>query len=190
MKIARRAFFFTLFLAGFAINSWSGALDSSLTPVSEVQAQALFSEIAANKKIPFDYPDGCYAKAQQIALLLDAKGIVSEKAFVEGNIFSHSLRWGESFWTFHVAPVILVNTGTALVKEVIDPFLSSRLLPYEEWLEIVSKDPRTKINSTYFTNRFVYSPEEKNSELSAYDPELLKDMNIVFGQLWKNMEHE
>lgn len=153
-----------------------------LTVVSLKEAETLFYEVATDSKIPFDYPDGCYAKAEDADIFLEHKGIIAGKAFVEGQIY-HRSHWGPSFWTFHVAVLVLVNqTGTAL-PYVIDPFLSHGLVTYTDWLSLVKQDPRTTITKSYFTSRFVYGPSERNINLNHYRNADLKDMTTVLQQI-------
>lgn len=151
-------------------------------------AQEIFAEISQRSNIPFDFPDGCHAKAQKIAMLLEAKGIIVGKSFVEGQIFYKS-HWGESFWLFHVAPYIFVQSSGKIHKMIIDPFLADHLLNYDEWISIISKDHRTKIIDNYDTNRFIYDPSVKTNTYNDYVPEFIYDMEVIFRQIRKKLSN-
>lgn len=177
-----------IFLIGLIINC-TAAFAQATDNVSIVdlnKAQELFSAVYNNSSIPFNYPDGCYAKAQKISLYLDEKGIATGKSFIEGQIFYKS-SWGESFWLFHVAPFILVNQNGQLQKMIIDPFLADHLLAYDDWVALIKKDSRTKINDSYDTNRFIYDPSVKFMPLTDYAPEFIYDMNVVLRQIFKRL---
>lgn len=162
---------------------------SDLTRVDRITAERLYDEIAQNKDIPFAFPDGCYAKAQKISMLLEERGIISGKAFIEGNLFHFDPEWGELFWTFHVAPFILVQEEHATRPYIIDPYLAKKLLNYEDWLNLYEKQ-RTIIKKQYFTNRFVYDPSQVHLNPSEYNPRLVQDMEIVFKQMRKRLKHK
>jgi glutaminase-like protein len=161
---------------------------SGLTILNERSADALFSGIASHREIPFAFPEGCHAKAQKIAVLLEAKGIIGAKVFVEGKIFQGASPWHQGeFWLFHVAPVILVEHEGEARPYVIDPYLADRLLSYDEWIGLIRLDPRSSLTAEYFTTRFVYSPDQKDSNPTQYDPALIKDMDSVLDQLSRRL---
>lgn len=61
--------------------------DMYISVVSEEAAQQLFKEAAAKTHIPFKYPeDGCYARAHEMAILLEHKCIKTGKVFIEGDL--------------------------------------------------------------------------------------------------------
>src|SRR6185312_789015 len=132
---------------------------AGLTVVSRSAAQALFHAVATDPDIPFDFYDGCEAKAQKADIFLEQKGVIAGKVFVEGNIYYQS-HWGPQFWTIHIAPLVLVQDSGAVHPYVIDPYLSRKLLSYEDWLALIQNDSRTTLAQVYFTNRFVYLPTE------------------------------
>lgn len=167
--------------------SLPGPYPAGLTEISRRVAERAFAEVYENKEIPYSFPDGCYAKAQKIALLLEARGIISGKAFVEGGIFHRDPEWGELFWLFHVANFVLVSEAGTAHPYVIDPYLAGHLVSYERWLELVAGDHRTNVKDKYFTNRFVYDPEHASRAPQDYDPALLRDMEIVFKQAWQRI---
>ena len=173
-------FIFCIFILFSSSAVYAGIYPDGLSVVDSATAQKLFAEILTHTEIPFDVPEGCHAKAQKIAMLLEEQGIISGKAFVEGYIFRDS-SYEQSLWVFHVAPFILVQKGAQAEPYVIDPLLSSKLVPYQQWLSYLKQDSRTKITSVYFTSRFVYDPKNRNA--TNYDPELIADMEATLATL-------
>lgn len=163
-------------------NVYGQDLPEGLTVLDQQSAERMFNEILTRKEIPFLYPAGCHAKAQKIALLLEERGVISGKAFIEGYLFRNS-PIEESFWLFHVAPIVLVRTESGPLPFVIDGLVASRLLPYPEWLARVTSDYRSHVFKTYFTSRFVYDPSDRRSGREAYDPRFIYDMELVLEQL-------
>lgn len=173
-------FIFCIFILFSSSAAFAGIYPDGLSVVDSTTAQKLFAEILTHSEIPFDFPEGCHAKAQKIAMLLEEQGIIAGKAFVEGSIFRDS-SYEQSLWLFHVAVFILIQEGEQVEPYVIDPLLSSKLISYQQWLSFLKQDPRTKITSVYFTNRFVYDP--KNRSATGYDPELIEDMEMTLATL-------
>jgi hypothetical protein len=115
------------------------------------------SEINLIKDIPFAYgKDGCFARAHKMAMVLDEDQVISGKAFIKGRFYVQTIN-GPAFWTYHVAPVVMVKDGdkAGLSK-------SRKLVFLEE----------------YFTNRFSYGPEDKDKTYSNYSDASITDMNI------------
>jgi hypothetical protein len=147
-----------------------------LTLLSEKEAQNLFKEMAANKDIPFDFPfDGCYARAHTMTQIMEKKGIISGKAWVEGNLNVTSAEWGEVQWRYHVAPVVMVKVGNKNVPYVIDPSIMDKPVPFETWKNKMTSSKGSSKSSEYFTSRFNYDPDEKDMKKTAYDDELIED---------------
>lgn len=160
---------------------------TGLTPITLDRAQALFAEVSQNPEIPFSYPDGCYAKAQKISMLLDEEGVVSAKLFVEGHIFHRDLKWGEQFWLFHVATAVQVDGPDGPSFYLLDPYLAPRLLSVEEWLKLLQKDRRTQLKKVYFASRFVYEPAQVEVNPQSYEERFVYDMELVFRQMRKRL---
>ena len=171
-----------VFVAAAALSLAAPAqeLPSDVSVVSEAQAQAIFADLAAHKEIPWGEPEGCWAKAQQISLWLEARGLIVGKVFVEGNIF-YTAPGFDAFWTYHVAPVLLVQTAEGPQPFVFDLFMAREPRPYRAWLAQVTGDRRSKITSVYGTNRFVCDPGDR--EATAYKQEYIREMGVVFAQL-------
>ncbi len=151
----------------------------ALSILSPAEANQLFAEMAAVKYIPFGYPyDGCYARAHQMAILMENKGIISGKAFVAGDILIDT-DVGEINWGYHVAPVVFVQEKDGLVPYVIDPSLSKKIIPYTEWKAMMLVKPASIIDDEYFTNRFAFSPSDRSNELTEFDPAHIEHTQLV-----------
>lgn len=134
----------------------------SLSVISEEELTTLFDELAANEKIPFGYAyDGCYARAHKMSKILEEKGVISGKAFVEGNLKVVSPVLGNVSWWYHVAPVVMVKKNGKEIPYIIDPSLFTKPVPFTEWRDHMTASKKENVNSEYFTNRFSYSPDDK-----------------------------
>lgn len=141
----------------------------ALTVLSPEEATDVFNELAANSEIPFGYPvDGCYARAQKMTMLMEKKGIISGKAWVTGDILVDTYM-GEINWIYHVAPVILVQEKSGPVPYVIDPSLHKNPVPFSEWKNKMLKKSSSVIDDEYYTNRFAFSPADRDKKLNHYD---------------------
>lgn len=153
-----------------------------LTVHTEEEVNAVFAEVVALKNhqispVPFDYlKDGCYARAHSISFLLDQKGIISGKAFMEGKIYYDAPKQGEMGWSYQVAAVVLVKKGGQVIPYVIDPSFFSKPVPGSEWEAKFTKNAKTKITRQYFTNRFSYDPNDRDAEFVSFDDDRLRDM--------------
>lgn len=81
-----------------------------LTILSEDEAIQIFNKLAAREDIPHGYPEGCYARAHEMVRSMNREGIVSGKAFIEGEFYVDG-KYGEVGLAFNVAPVVMVKTG-------------------------------------------------------------------------------
>lgn len=150
-----------------------------LTILSEDRVKEVFKKIKEDEDIPFNYPyEDCYARAHKAALDLDEMGIVSGKAFVEGEMY-FKMKHAEFGWSYHVANLVLVKKGNKLVPTIIDPATFDRPVPVEEWKAFLLKDPKSKKVSEYYTKRFNYDPETRHDDLKNYDEEELENMTAT-----------
>ncbi len=149
----------------------------SLSILTEDEVSLIFNELSSNVDIPFKYPvDGCYARAHKMVQILEKKGIIAGKAFVEGELYVDSKIFGEIGWSYHVAPVVLVKKGNENIPYIIDPSLFSKPVTFEEWKKTMLSKPKSVFEKEYFTNRFAYDPRDGESKLSTYTNESIKDM--------------
>jgi len=147
-----------------------------LSVLSEKQALDIFKMLKINEDVPLIYPmDGCYARAHQMAMLIDDMGLVSGKAFIEGNLYADT-KYGEVNWSYHVASLILVKKNNKAVPMVIDPGLFDKPVPYKTWKALLLKNPKAKLGSEYFTKRFNYDPETRHVDMKDYAEEDIENM--------------
>ena len=141
---------------------------SLLTPK---QAEDIFKEMAEQKNIPFCYPeDGCYARAHEMTRLMEKKGIISGKIFLEGDLKVETKNTPKGYveWWFHVVPLVAVKKGDKIVLSVIDPSIASSPLTIEDWVAKQTSHPKGKAEALYRTERFNYLPSDKMQKLDNY----------------------
>lgn len=134
----------------------------------------LFQGLTVQGKIPFGFPeDGCYARAHEMAYQLDRKGISTGKVFAHGefHVDSDKAAKGRVTWNFHVAPIIVVDSGQSREIWVIDPSLFFEPVTLDSWLAALGKHPKSKISRVYFTSRFIYHHRDRDRRLRAFDDE-------------------
>jgi len=133
-----------------------------MSVLSEEELINYFNEMAATKDIPFDYSaDGCYARAHKMSRMLERRGVITGKAFVEGNLNVESPLMGRISWWYHVAPVVLVKKDGKEVPYVIDPSLFNKPIPFDEWRDFMTDGKKSNVQDEYFTNRFSFTPSDK-----------------------------
>ena len=148
---------------------------SILTPK---QAEDIFREMAEQKNIPFCYPeDGCYARAHEMTRLMEKKGIISGKIFLEGDLKVETKNTPKGYveWWFHVVPLVAVKKGDKIVLSVIDPSIASSPLTIEEWVAKQTSHPEGKAEALYKTERFNYRPSDKMQQLDKYRVKDIED---------------
>lgn len=164
-----------------------------LTVLSEQYAQEVFKTLQQDDENSFNYPlDGCYARAARMATNMDEMGIISGKAFIEGDLLVET-SLGEANWSYHVASLVLVKIKNKLVPTVFDPSLFDRPVSYTEWKALILKKKGSKLLSEYFTKRFNYDPDSRYDDMEAYLEDQLEDMkdttrkNRIIGEGLKSM---
>ena len=110
---------------------------------------------------------------------MEQKGIICGKAFVEGKLKVDSAEFGEIEWRYHVAPIVMVKVNGKNVPYVIDPSIFDKPVPYTEWKGKMTSKSGTTASSEYFTNRFAYDPDDKNTKKSGLDQEIIEDYQSV-----------
>ena len=147
-----------------------------LTVLSESYAKEVFNTLKQDEENSFNYPlDGCYARAAKMATNMDEMGIVSGKAFIEGDLLVDTTQ-GEANWSYHVASLVLVKVKNKLVPTVFDPSLFDKPVSYTEWKALILKKKGSKLQSEYFTKRFNYDPDSRYDDMEAYQEDQLEDM--------------
>lgn len=150
-----------------------------MSSISMKKAMKLFKKIAEDKKIPFGYPeDGCYARAHMMAKLLEKKGVISGKIFIEGDLRVNTKNSPKGYveWWYHVAPVIKIKENGVEKNYVFDPSLFDRPVPVEDWVSTQTSHEGGRRDEVYATKRFNYYPNEKNLNLNSYDSKDISSM--------------
>lgn len=120
----------------------------AVAAVSPQQAQQMFNLVNAKiccpasataPCIPFLYPDdGCWGRAHEMCRLMVAAGVQPEKVWIYGNLrvaTSNNPRC-EVRWGWHVAPTLLVTTGTGTEVQVVDPSLFPGPVSKTSWASV------------------------------------------------------
>lgn len=155
--------------------------------LTEEEARQVFDFLKNQADIPFRYPeDGCYARAHEMARLLELNGISSRKVFVFGNLSvkTPNAARGKVSWWYHVAPYVRVRQADGtVVEKVVDPSLfSDGARSVAEWTgtqvaeskeSCVQVEPKKTMGVLgcryYFTSRFQYEPWPEDPEPSKWE---------------------
>lgn len=146
----------------------------SISLVDQTRAEKLFQEMASQKHIPFGYPDdGCYARAHEMARLLDDRGVTSGKVFSVGSLHVRTKKGQDVYWGWHVAPILAVKERAGKWQlYVIDPSIFAKPVIVEAWKNSQLADPDAYVSALHYTKRFVYNYNWGNFiELDDYDPD-------------------
>ena len=158
------------------LNSPNNGQRITVSILEEAEAKTVFADLAGRENIPHAAPDGGYARAHKMVRLLDDQGITAAKAWVEGQLYVDSIRFGEMGWGFHVAPLVFVRTGQSVTAQVLDPALFDKPVPLETWKARLLAKPKAKLERVYFTTRFAYDLDQRTDTLSGYAVDALLDM--------------
>lgn len=146
-----------------------------LTVLTEEQAQKLHSELAKyDWRLRFHIPDdGCRARAAIMSRVMRDMGITPGKIWTEPGWFSSigdnvKNRRMLAGWKYHVAPFILVNRGGKVEPLVIDPSVSKKPLPVDDYQKMLSATPQR--NYVYFSGAAPYDPSQKWERNKNSDP--------------------
>jgi hypothetical protein len=150
----------------------------AVSVIEPQEAGGLFTELAGRSDIPYGFLlDGNYARAHKMVRILEDRGVTAAKAWVEGELFVDSKRFGEVGLSYHVAPVVFVREGKVPAAQVLDPSLFDRPVSYATWKAKLVAKGKAKLTRAYFTSRFAYDPDDRAKALTDYDEESLRDMN-------------
>jgi hypothetical protein len=142
------------------------------TELSPADAARLFTVMAgltftdamgAQSPVPYHYPvDGCYSRAHSMATVMTQAGIASERVFATSTVPGSPLTVGSQFsadqpggaasvtrWFYHVAPIVRVNTGSAIVETVIDPSTQPGPVSVDVWLAAMGVTPASYSRLTH-----------------------------------------
>lgn len=131
--------------------------------VSPEEALELFNSFKKDSKYAFDViEDGCWARAHLMTRALERKGIRAAKIFAEGDLqFRTSRAMNGEFvnWSYHVAPVVAVQTAKGIEMMVLDPAIYDRPESTKKWTADMVQSERSKESATiYMTDRFNLDP--------------------------------
>ena len=164
-----------------------------LTVLSEEEASQVFKTLKDDEDNSFNFPlDGCYARAHLMASRMDDMGIISGKAFVEGNLYVDTTI-GEAHWSYHVASLVLVKVNGVNVPTVIDPGMFDKPVSFEVWKKKLLSDKRASLKQEFYTSRFNYDPSSLNNDMEDYLEDEVQDMkeatrsNRVIGEVMERL---
>jgi hypothetical protein len=169
--------FGTSFIPGSANVEDNNGEEIQISVLTEWEVQEYFNLMKSQSHIPFSYPeDGCYARAQEMSLLLEQYGVVTGKVFIEGDLRVETNNSPKGFveWWYHVAPIVLVDTGEKVEQYVLDPSLFDRAVPLEVWTNTQTAHNPGQQSEVYITKRFNFTPIDKNEDFVDYDIENLR----------------
>jgi hypothetical protein len=120
---------------------------STATAVTPAQAQQMFALVQgasclpapAPPCIPFPYPDdGCWVRAHEMCRLMADAGAVSCKVWLYGSlrVATRNSPKCQVLWTYHVAPLLLVDQSEATPLQVIDPALFNGPVGEADWVNV------------------------------------------------------
>ena len=160
-----------------------------LSILSLEKASVLFDKLAAQKDIPFAYAkDGCFARAHKMAMVLDDEKIITGKAFMQGRFYAQT-NSGPVFWTYHVAPIVLIKIGEDINPYVFDPSMFKMPVPLAQWKQGLRKSPKSIFLAEYFTNRFSYDLFDKDKNLESYTDASVNSMNTENAKFLEYLPH-
>ncbi|MDR3607143.1 MAG: protein-glutamine glutaminase family protein [Oligoflexia bacterium] len=161
--------------------------DLIATPISIEDAQSWYAELATQQDIPYQFVfDGCYARAEKIAQILEQNGIIALKLFIEADPETTQFKVRDRFdpscyvqWIYHVTVAVLVQNEPGYREPrlmVIDPSLFGEAVDANVWINEIGYTNGGNFKATY-QPRFAY----KNREpfYSDWQPQDLMDMDQV-----------
>lgn len=159
-----------------------------LSVLSPKEAQKAFIIAKEDHLNDFSYPlDGCFARAHRTNFTLEKSGIISGKAFVEGELYidTNLPNFPEIGWEYHTATFILVEEKLkdkkVAIPYIIDPVLFDKAVPYDQWKAVMTKSKKTKISSEFLTSRFTYDRFDKAEERKEWVYEEIEDSMMQIG---------
>lgn len=153
-----------------------------------VNAQTCSTNASVSTCIPFLYPDdGCWARANEMCRLMIGSGVTPMKVWLYGTLLVDTKNSPVCHvdWGWHVAPVLLVDTGRSSEQYVIDPSLFSGPALLSDWIAI--QHTTVPPSDSEVTDASVYRTARLTGGASQYDPGYamtnadLNHYRIVFG---------
>jgi hypothetical protein len=153
-----------LYLLGESALEQTELSSADAARVFTVMAGLTFTDATgAQSPVPYHYPvDGCYSRAHTMATVMTQAGIASERVFATSTVPGSPLTVGSQFsadqaggappvtrWFYHVAPIVRVNTGSAIVETVIDPSTQPGPVSVDVWLAAMGVTPASYSRLTH-----------------------------------------
>ena len=173
------------------------ACPSGTCAITPERAQEVFDALAANPDIPFDYPpDCCYARATEMARMMDQMGVESGKVWTYASPrgalvpmasrnqpvrFPPGRRGQQVKWGYHVAPTVdVIQPDGSVQKMVMDPSLTRGPVTIAEWNRIMS-GPGSDISQTATTGKDVWYrfPDGRTVPVPPGEPQAAMAGHIV-----------
>lgn len=148
--------------------------------ISLAKAKELARKAKAMKGMAWGYSkDGCYARAELMVNMFEEEGVVADKAWTAG--FLKAPKAPGTTWSYHVAPVVYVNTPSGHVeKMIIDPAISDEPMEVNQWLGRMGVDG-SKVDQIGFPPALEASVFGKNSfgiaDRSSFNPTVGKRLD-------------
>lgn len=152
------------------------------------EAKELINFFLYSSPIPFNYvEDYCYARAHEMAQVMELLGINSGKIIAEGDLNIVDKDGNPVGWKYHIAPTVEIYKDGEVQTFVIDPSLSEEPLTISDWFAKMSPEPcvskgrfewydeRDQTCVYYQTSRFYYRAMDLWQEYSTWDPEQTDD---------------
>jgi hypothetical protein len=157
----------------------TAAVAMTAATVTQAQAQAMYDLVNAQSCptnmsvptcIPFLFPDdGCWARANEMCRLMTAAGITAGKFWIYGSLSVNTVNSPACNvqWIYHVAPFLLVDSGSGTIQTVIDPSLFPGPVSVSDWISIMQTSvPPSDLEQTDDT---VYTRDQAGNV--SYDPD-------------------
>lgn len=139
-----------------------------------------------SRRLTWLYPDdGCYARAELAARLLQSKGAAAPaKIFAFGGLAVNTPNHPDGMvsWWYHVAPIVRVGTEYYVYDPAIEP---QRPLKAQEWLKIMNA-PEAQI-SICSTNS--YDPDSPCETTRSYEQSARGDETNFLSMEWTRLQY-
>lgn len=152
---------------------------------SKDELNKIYALLLKNNLYKNDFPGGnCFDRAYLISRELDAKGLQSEQLLINDYVvaaFETSSGYSAESYPVHVANVLTVKEGEALIKYVIDPMYFDQPVPLDEYKKTVLINSNSKF---YSLERQDYNSSEGKQIDCSYSEFRLEEarQNIISSQ--------
>lgn len=179
-----------------AKKEWKDANWNRVPVIQPAELQLRFEQVREEKplkdlqgrarRLTWLYPDdGCYARAELAARLLQAKGATAPaKIFAFGGLAVNTPNHPDGMvsWWYHVAPIVRVGAEYYVFDPAIEPL---RPLKAQEWLKIMNA-PEAQI-SICSTNS--YDPDSPCETTRTYESSARSDEINFLSMEWTRLQY-